>query len=97
MSKINNLLANTTIMPCPFCGRMPEFVKTGTFSEGIMFGVCIKLGCAECDIYPGKSGHMYRLGVRWDVNSNLGVAIQTDERPDLIQLWNTRVNKKRED
>lgn len=96
MSKIDNLPANTTIMSCPFCGSMPEFVQTGTFSDGIMFGVDLKLGCTKCDIYPGKPGHLYRLGLRWDVNSNLGVAIQKDERPDLIHLWNTRVNRKTE-
>lgn len=89
---MNHLITNATIMPCPFCGKMPEFETTGTFSEGIMFGVDIKFGCSNCDIYPGKRGHIYRLGLRWDINNNLGVAIQKDERLDLIRLWNTRIN-----
>lgn len=98
MSKIDNILANVTLMPCPFCGGMPEFVIDDVFTknQGTIFGCDLRFGCSECRIYPQKQGHIYELEIELDPNRESGMRYMKDERIDLIHLWNNRATGRKE-
>lgn len=80
------------IEKCPFCGRLPEFVVTGRYTrwDSTFFGANIKFGCTACGIYPQAEGHLYNIEFEINPNAMSGVRCVTDERLDLIELWNKR-------
>ena len=78
----------TKLKPCPFCGGEARFRILSNGYAGDDKNITFTAECPKCRISKGLGKNI----VKYDEDLNILYAI--DERPNVIEEWNKRIEDK---